>query len=102
MQIRVIENNYWEGEKFSYVLDVTSEVAELIKTWMEKEDKYGDIWSIELNTNYTQEIMDLLNHHIDNGYKDYIGFYKIPEGSEIEEKLFCKGAGLNRILNPIK
>jgi hypothetical protein len=96
MQIRVIENNDNEGEKFSYILDVTPELAQEIQNWVD-EDEYGDVWDVELNTKYTKEEVDFLNKHVDNGYMDYIGFYEIPEGSEISEETFYKGAGLNRL-----
>lgn len=39
MQIRVIENNDNEGEKFSYILDVTPELAQEIQDWIEQEDE---------------------------------------------------------------
>jgi hypothetical protein len=96
MQIRVIENNDNEGEKFSYILDVTPELAQEIQNWVD-EDEYGDVWSIELDTDYTMDEVAFLNKHVDNGYMDYIGFYEIPEGSEISEETFYKGAGLNRL-----
>lgn len=97
MQIRVIENNDNEGEKFSYILDVPLKTVNDIQVALKEVDEYGDVWDVELNTKYTQEEVDMLNKHVDNGYMDYIGFYEIPEGSEINEELFYKGAGLNRL-----
>jgi hypothetical protein len=95
IQIRVIEDNDWEGETFSYVLQVTPEVAEEIDMLIQSLSE--DIWSLELNTSYTPEQVEMLNDHVDNGYMDYINFYTIPEGAQIDEDLFYKGAGLNKV-----
>lgn len=95
IQIRVIEHNDWEGETFSYVLQLSQEQAEYIQKSV--EDYWGEFWEVEMNTNYTSEQVELLNKHNDNGYMDYINFYTIPDGAQIDEDLFYKGAGLNKV-----
>jgi hypothetical protein len=50
-----------------------------------------------MNTNYTEEQMKVLNDHVDNGYMDYIGFYKIPDGVELDEEIFYKASGLEKL-----
>lgn len=95
IQIRIIEDNDNEGEKFSYVMHVSEDRAQEIKAFIETLDE--DYWDIEMNTNYTEEQMEQLNDHVDNGYMDYIGFYKIPDGVELTEDLFYKGSGLERL-----
>lgn len=95
IQIRIIEDNDNEGERFSYVMHVSEDRAQEIKAFIETLDE--DYWDIEMNTNYTEEQMEQLNDHVDNGYMDYIGFYRIPDGAELTEDLFYKGSGLERL-----
>lgn len=95
IQIRIIEDNDNEGERFSYVIHVSEEKAQEIKEFIDTLDE--DYWDIEINTNYTQDQIDLLNYHVDNGYMDYIGFYKIPDGAELTEDLFYKASGLEKL-----
>ena len=102
MQIRVIEHNDWEGETFSYILDEGLETVNKIQHVLHEADEFGEVWEIELNTEYTSELVNTLNKHSQNTYMDYIGFYEIPGGAEITEDLFYKGAGLNRVLKVVK
>lgn len=93
MQVRVIEHNDWEGETFSYVLEVSQDIADKLVEILDEYD--SDEWELETNTSYTKEEVDNLNRHVDNGYMDYIGFYEIPEGETIEIDLFYKA---NRLI----
>lgn len=95
IQIRVIENNEWEGETFSYVLQVTPELAQEIQDLFDEDDE--DFWDMELNTSYTPEQVEMLNKHSSNSYMDYINFYTIPDGAQIDKDMFYKGAGLNKV-----
>lgn len=95
IQIRVIEHNDWEGETFSYILQVTPEQAEEIDMLIQTLDE--EFWEVEINTSYTPEQVEMLNNHSQNDYMDYINFYTIPEGAQIDEDMFYKGAGLNKV-----
>lgn len=96
IQIRIIEHNDWEGETFSYVLHVTPEIADEINQYF-SDERFEGVWEVEINTSYTPEQVEMLNNHSQNDYMDYIGFYKIPEGGQINEDMFYKAAGLNKI-----
>ena len=96
-QIRIIEHNDWEGETFSYVLEVSKEISTEIQRILKKEDPDGDTWEIELDTRYDNETVEMLNKHVNNGYMDYIAFYEITKGSKIHIGLFYKASGLNKL-----
>lgn len=95
MQVRIIEHNDNEGETFSYVLEVNQETADKL---VEIFDQYDSSeWEVETNTNYTLDEAENLNKHVNNGYMDYMGFYEIPEGTELSDAIFYKANGLNEI-----
>ncbi len=96
MQITVTDHNDWEGEDFSFVLEVDEETANKIKA---AEDEEGTL-EVELHTSHTQKDIDKINRRSRNGYMDRIGFYSLqtPSGEfDWYEDVFYKGVGLKRI-----
>lgn len=92
MQITVTDHNEWEGEDFSFILEVDDKTAKRI--YMNR-NRY---MSVELNTAHTPESIKAINIRSDNGYMDRIGFYEInkplPKRGGLYEKIFYKANGL--------
>jgi len=99
MQITVTDHNDWEGESFSFVLEVDEKLAEKIKSQEMR------LMQVELGTTHTAIDIDNINSISDNGYMDRIGLYEIKphiiivNGIDFYDTLFYKGCGLNKITN---
>jgi len=97
MQVTVTDHNEWEGESFSFVLEIDSNLAARIQA------QEFDLMTIEYPTGYTQSDIDQINSNSDNSYMDRIGFYEIKksininDGIDFYEDVFYKGAGLIKI-----
>ena len=95
MQITVTDNNEWEGESFSFVLELPEKEAYLIKR------KESQSMKVELNTSFNKESIELINSRSDNGYMSRIQFAQIKDLSllnlknDLYDKIFYKGCGLN-------
>ena len=123
-QYTITEENDWEGETFSYVMDLTDEEFNYIN------DRIGSIDALSIEpTTHTKESVKIINDHSDNSYKDRINFYKFkddlfemirkgcdfidndPESEDTDEEksdlkesilydeIFYKGKGLIKITN---
>lgn len=93
MQVTITDRNAWEGESFSFVMELDPETA-----WQIKKDAVSPL-KVELDTTYTQKEIDLINDSSHNGYMDRIGFYEFREDFKTFERdiymdLFYKGVGL--------
>lgn len=95
MQIEVIDHNNWEGENFSFVMEVPEDIARKIA------EQADECLTVVLNTDYKAADIERINSISDNGYMDRIGFYEfkaIPTHfGGIYEDVFYKGHGLKRI-----
>lgn len=88
MQITVTEENNWEGETFSYVMEVTEQMADAIEDFVKPDDSM----KFERNTSYTKESIAEINKHSNNSYLQRIGFYEF-ENEEVEKKLLTRTCG---------
>lgn len=104
MQITITENNEHEGESFSYIFnDVSEDFINSLKDGFLEYLFEEDIIEIEENTSYTEEQVDLINKTSKNTYMDRMGFYKIPDLTNIPkeeyyESIFYKAVGLEKIV----
>jgi len=85
MQITVTEENDWEGETFSYVMEVTEQMADAIEEFVKPDESM----KFERNTTYTKESIAEINKHSNNSYLQRIGFYEL-ENEEVEKKLLTR------------
>lgn len=89
MQITVTDHNEWEGEDFSFILEVDENLGYQIERQESSE------MGVELNTDYQLSDEILLNEHSDNGYMDRIGWYEINvpivPGMDFYGEVFYKG-----------
>lgn len=88
MQITVTENNDWEGETFSYVMEVTEQMADAIEEFVKPDESM----KFERNTTYTNESIAEINKHSDNSYLRRIGFYEF-DNPEVEKRLLTRTCG---------
>lgn len=100
-QITITEDNDWEGETFSYILNVDEDTRKKIIEYFNKnktEEDEENPWSIELDTTYTQEKVKEINKHSKNSYMDRINFYMLKEDIDFNgEDIFYKGNCLKQI-----
>lgn len=93
-QITVTEENDWEGETFSYILEVDEKMLSKIKEGL----KDVDCIEIEENTSHTKEDVKKYNKISSNSYADRFQFCKIeklPKGKfKWYDDVFYKGKGL--------
>lgn len=101
MQVTITEINEWEGETFSYILDVNEDILSQLKEGL----KSSDVVTIEENTTFTTDDVDNTNSTSSNSYMDRIGFYEIRntdfkkfDDFEFYEDLIYKGVGLKKIV----
>lgn len=94
MQITITDHNEWEGEDFSFVMEMDEQLANQIS------NQASSSMSIEFNTSYSQQDIDRINDHSDNGYMERIGFYElkpqiiIVPGIDFYDQVFYKACGL--------
>jgi len=97
MQITVTDHNDWEKESFSFILEVSENTSYLIKSQESFQMK------VDLNTNFTELEVNIINKSSNNGYMDRIGFYEILPQKVLQvidslyENIFYKGNGLVKI-----
>ena len=97
MQITITDHNDWEGEDFSFILEIDENLAHQIERQESSE------MEVELNTEWQLGDEKRINKRSQNGYMDRIGFYEIKPsiiivpGIDFYETIFYKGCGLNRI-----
>jgi hypothetical protein len=104
MQITVTDKNEWEGESFSFILEVTPEVLAQIKEGI-KDYIDGEL-TLQENTEYTQEFVEKKNRMAYglgyNRYMDRYGFYEFDRDlSNVVnwyEDVFYKAVGLKRLV----
>lgn len=102
-QYEITEDNDWEGETFGYILTLTDEQFEKIKTGFEiiNEDEGYDKVTIE-PCDYSQEQIDLINKKSRNRYMDRVNYYELNENEfnldSFEYSDFpYKGNGMKRL-----
>jgi hypothetical protein len=99
IQITVTENNDWEGETFSYILNVDAEMLAQIEFGLSAYNE-SVIW-IDKFTSFTQESIKPLNRISNNTYMNRFGFYEVKELPKEDfrwyEDVFYKGVGLEKI-----
>lgn len=81
-QYEITEENDNEGETFGYILELTNEQYEVIKTRFE-DDEYVEYCTIE-PSEYTQEQTDLINKKSRNRYMDRLGWYELEKDLDLE------------------
>lgn len=103
-QYTVKERNQWENETFNYVLMLSEEQVEQIKSkldeFQENED-YEELYIDIFETDITDRDISLINMLSDNNYMALVGAYKLEENA-IEnwiepQDLFYKGVGLKQV-----
>lgn len=95
MQITVTDHNDWEGEDFSFVMEVSDEMAHKIKMLQDHS------LEVQLNTRHTKESVDVMNKLSNNGYMNRIGFYDFKHEhvnfDNVYEDIFYKAGGLKEV-----
>ena len=98
-QYEIEERNDWEGETFSYIVELTEEQFNKIQKLFEG-DEFEEVCSIS-ECDYTKEQVDLINDKSSNSYMDRIAFYKLDPETDLENSEYndfpYKGNGLIRI-----
>ena len=98
-QYEITEENDWEGETFGYILNLTDEQYQIIKSRFEEDDDF-ECCSIE-PSNYTLEDVKLVNKKSKNGYMDRLCFYKLKEDLDLVNCEYgdfpYKGNGMTKI-----
>ena len=97
MQITVTDHNDWEGEDFSFILEVDEDLAEQISR------QESSKMEVQLNTQYQLGEISEINKRSNNGYMQRIGFYEFKDGIVITpdtyfyDEIFYKGCGLTKL-----
>lgn len=95
-QITVTERNEWEGETFSYILNVDDEMLSKIKNGLKNKSNL----KIEEDTTHTVESIKSLNRQSHNTYMNRYQFneIKLPTGKfDWYDDVFYKAVGLDRV-----
>ena len=96
-QITVTERNDWEGETFSYILNIDDDILSKIKKGLKKIPNV----KIEEDTTYTKESIKKLNKSSSNSYMDRYQFCELktlPTGKfDWYDDVFYKAVGLKTI-----
>lgn len=100
-QYTITENNEWELETFSYVMNLTEDEATMIKTKIESIEQCSECLSIS-QSELSENDLSLINRYFRNSYMDRIGFYEFESGDTLKNwkefgQLFYKGVGLKRV-----
>ena len=99
MQITITENNIWEGESFSYIIEVDEKEVEKIESFLRRiRGKIPATYKVERNTTFTKEKVEILNKQSKNCYMDRYGFYELPENPDYNDaSLLYKSGDLNKL-----
>lgn len=99
MQVTFTDINDYEGESFSFIMEIEDEqMIDVIEQGTIDWQEEGS-FKIERNTTYTQEQVSLINKHSDNEYMDRIGFYEFKDYRNVKDwymDVFYKGIGLKK------
>jgi hypothetical protein len=76
-QYEIEEVNDWEGETFSYLVNLDEETFNKIKTLFEDEEFEGECYIKE--SYLTKEEVDLINKYSSNGYMERMQFAELEE-----------------------
>lgn len=97
-QFTVKEENQWEGETFNYVLMLTEDELDCIKT---KIEDLGEGNLTIKSSSWSCDDVFKMNRMSSNCYMAFIGFYELKDGA-LERWIefgdcFYKGVGLQRV-----
>lgn len=97
IQVTITEKNDWEGETFSYIMEVNAETLSLIKKGLANCSAI----KVQENTIFTPDEVDKLNAASRNTYMPRFAFYELEPLPEKEfnwyDDVFYKGKGLKLI-----
>lgn len=94
-QVTITERNEWEGETFSYILNLDDETILEFKKGLQDHSNV----KIEENTNYTKELVENLNNGSNNNYMDrfqFVVFEKPNYDFDWYEDIVYKAVGFIR------
>ncbi len=95
-QVTITERNQWEGETFSYILNLNDETILEFKNGL--KDNFNV--KIEENTTYTKELVKELNNKSNNGYMDryqFVEFEKPNYDFKWYDDVIYKAVGFKRV-----
>lgn len=95
-QVTITERNKWEGETFSYILNLDEETILELKNGLKDQSNV----KIEEGTNYTEEQVKELNDRSNNSYMDryqFVEFEKPNYDFEWYNDVVYKAVGFKRV-----
>jgi hypothetical protein len=95
-QVTITEINQWEGETFSYILNLDDETILEFKNGLKDQSNV----KIEEDTNFTKEQVKDLNNKSNNGYMcryQFVEFKKPDYDFEWYEDIVYKAVGFERL-----
>lgn len=95
-QVTITEDNEWEGETFSYILDLDDESIKEFKKGLEDRDNV----KIEIDTTFTKEQVELLNNRSSNEYMDryqFVTFDKPDYDFDWYSDVIYKSSGFKKV-----
>ena len=95
-QVTITERNEWEGETFSYILNLDDETILEFKKGLKDHSNV----KIEENTNYTKELVEYLNNGSNNNYMDrfqFVEFEKPNYDFKWYDDVVYKAIGFKRV-----
>ena len=95
-QVTITERNQWEGETFSYILNLDDKTILECKNGLKDNSNV----KIEEDTNYTKEQVKELNNKSNNSYMDryqFVEFEKPNYGFKWYDDVVYKAVGFKRV-----
>ena len=95
-QVTITERNQWEGETFSYILNLDDETILEFKNGLKDQSNV----KIEEDTTYTKELVKELNNKSSNGYMcryQFVEFKKPDYDFKWYEDVVYKAVGFARV-----
>jgi hypothetical protein len=95
-QVTITERNQWEGETFSYILNLDDETILEFKNGLKDNSNV----KIEEDTNYTKEQIKELNNRSNNSYMDryqFVEFEKPKYDFKWYDDVVYKAVGFKRV-----